>query len=106
MCQLDLTDPDFSVPLKKESSKYVSFQWEGTLYEFPCLCFGLGPCSSNLPKFRGSNFHLEKASDLCDNKSGRHVTNVTDTRGVINEQRYNNFSSDSIGICNQFVNFP
>ena len=28
---------------KKESGKYVWFQWEGTLYEFLCLCFGLGP---------------------------------------------------------------
>ena len=27
---------------------------------------------------------------------GRHVTYVTDTRRVIHEQRYNNFSSDSI----------
>ena len=28
---------------KKELVKYVRFQWEGTLYEFLCLCFGLGP---------------------------------------------------------------
>ena len=43
MCKLDLKDAYFCVPLKKESRKYVRFQWEGTLYEFLCLCFGLGP---------------------------------------------------------------
>ena len=43
MCKLDLKNIYFCVPLKKESRKYVRFQWEGTLYEFLCLCFGLGP---------------------------------------------------------------
>ena len=58
--------------------------------------------SSNIyQNLEGTNFTLEKASDSCDNIFG-HVTHVTDTRRVINEQRYNNFSSDSIGICNQF----
>ena len=33
----------FSCFSKKELVKYVQFQWEGTLYEFLCLCFGLGP---------------------------------------------------------------
>ena len=45
MCKLDLKDAYFCVPLKKESGKYVRFQWEVTLYEFLCLCFGLGPAS-------------------------------------------------------------
>ena len=44
MCNLDLKNAYFCVPLKKESRKYVWLQWEGTLtlYEFLCLCFGLG----------------------------------------------------------------
>ena len=33
----------FFVPLNKQSRKYVHFKWEGSLYKFPCLCFGLGP---------------------------------------------------------------
>ena len=52
--------------------------------------------------FKGTNFPLEEASDSCNNIFGRHVTHVSDTRRVINEQRYNNFSSYSFGICNQF----
>ena len=42
------------------------------------------------------------ASDSCDNKSRRYVTNVTDLRRAITEQRYNSFSSDSIRICSHF----
>ena len=51
--------------------------------------------------FKGTNFPPEKASETCDNIYGRHFTQVTDT-GRVNGPRYNNFSSDSIGICNQF----
>ena len=43
MCKLDLKDAYFSVPLDRNSRKFVRFQWKGTLYEFICLCFGLGP---------------------------------------------------------------
>ena len=43
MCKLDLKDAYFSVPLDQNSRKFVRFQWKGTLYEFMCLCFGLGP---------------------------------------------------------------
>ena len=53
--------------------------------------------------FKGINFPLEKASDSCD-MCGQHVTHVTDTERVITKQRYNNFSSESIGICNQCKN--
>ena len=51
--------------------------------------------------FKGTNFPPEKASETCDNISGRHFPQVTDT-GRVNGPRYNNFSSDSNGICNQF----
>jgi len=43
MCKLDLKDAYFSVPLHKDSQKFVRFLWEGNLYQFLCLCFGLGP---------------------------------------------------------------
>ena len=51
--------------------------------------------------FKGTNFPPEKASETCDNISGRNFPQVTDT-GRVNGPRYNNFSSDSNGICNQF----
>ena len=43
MCKLDLKDAYFSVPLNPASRKFVRFLWSGKLYEFFCLCFGLGP---------------------------------------------------------------
>ena len=43
MIKIDLKDAYFSVPLSKHSRKYVSFLWEGDIYQFLCLCFGLGP---------------------------------------------------------------
>ena len=43
MCKIDLKDVYFSVGLSKESQKLVRFQWEGSLYEFLCLCLGLSP---------------------------------------------------------------
>ena len=42
LCKLDLRDAYFCVPLNKQSRKYVRLEWEGSLYEFFCLCFGLG----------------------------------------------------------------
>jgi len=43
MCKLDMKDAYFSVPLSQISREKVRFQWSGKLYEFLCLCFGLGP---------------------------------------------------------------
>ena len=43
ICKIDLKDAYFSVPLHKDSRKLVRFPWPGNLYEFLCLCFGLGP---------------------------------------------------------------
>ena len=43
MCYLDLKDAYFSASLDRNSRKFVRFQWKRTLYEFMCLCFGLGP---------------------------------------------------------------
>ena len=42
MYEIDLKGAYFSVLLHKDSRKLVRFLWEGTLYEFLCLCFGLG----------------------------------------------------------------
>ena len=43
MCKLDMKDAYFSVPLHQSSRNYARFSLSGNLYEFPCLCFGLGP---------------------------------------------------------------
>jgi len=43
MIKIDLKDAYFSIPLFQESKKFVRFAWEGNIYEFQCLMFGLGP---------------------------------------------------------------
>ena len=43
LCKLDLKDACFCVSWNKQSKKYVRSEWKGSLYEFICLCFGVGP---------------------------------------------------------------
>ena len=74
MCKLDLKDTYFCVPLKRESRKYVRFQWVGTLYKFLCLVLSWFSPSNIYQNLEGTNFPLKKASDSCDNISGQHVT--------------------------------
>ena len=102
-------DAYFCVPLKKESRKYVWFQWEGTLYEFLCLCFVLGPAPlifSKILKILNilKIFALEKSSNLCDNIPGRHVTFVTNTTRVMRRDSIV-FLQTQLGFCNQFEKF-
>lgn len=50
LSKVDLKDAYFSIPLHKDSRKYVRFAWSGNLYEFLCLCFGLDPAPNNFIK--------------------------------------------------------
>ena len=43
LCKINLKEAYFSVPLNKNSQKFVRFQWSGSLYQFLCLCFGVWP---------------------------------------------------------------
>ena len=43
LIKIDLKDTCFGILLDKNSKKNIRFQWEGNLYEFLCLYFGLGP---------------------------------------------------------------
>ena len=55
-------DAHFGIPLEKSSKKYIRFQWEVNLYEFLCLCFGLGPSRLIFTKFLKIPIHL---SQIC-----------------------------------------
>ena len=43
MVKIDLKDAYFTLPLQPNSRKYVRFRWGKDIYQFLCLCFGLGP---------------------------------------------------------------
>ena len=43
MVKIDLKDAYWSIPIHKDSRKFLRFMWEGQLYEFLVLAFGLGP---------------------------------------------------------------
>ena len=42
MFKMEMKDAYFSVPLHQLSGNYVRFSWSEDLFEFLCLCFGLG----------------------------------------------------------------
>ena len=41
MTSIDLQDAYFAVPVQKDSQKYLKFSWNGVLYKFVCVCFGI-----------------------------------------------------------------
>ena len=41
MCNIDLKDAYFLIPVHKSSRKFLRFQFQGQLFEFTCLPFGL-----------------------------------------------------------------
>lgn len=38
---IDLKDAYFSIPVHPSFQKYLKFSWQGQLYKFVCICFGL-----------------------------------------------------------------
>ena len=43
LIKIDLKDAFWSVPVNRKSRRLMRFEWEGILYEFRSLAFGLGP---------------------------------------------------------------
>ena len=107
MCKLDLKDAYFSVPIHKSSRKYLRFLWEGNLYEFLCLCFGLG---------RSIDFHKNNENTHCFaspikhsnyNLSRRHVNSGSVYSGINLASRHSYLPLVTIRLYNQLqkVNF-
>ena len=41
--KLDLKDAYLTVPVHNSHQKYLRFQWEGRVFQFKCMAFGLAP---------------------------------------------------------------
>lgn len=41
MCVIDLKDAYYAIPIHKKHQKYLKFRWNGNLYQYTCLAFGL-----------------------------------------------------------------
>ena len=76
LCELDLKDSYFSVPLSKESRKIIRFWWTGNLYEFLCLCFGLARVQRTLTKLlkAPTNINLKETHNKNSHISRRHAS--------------------------------
>ena len=72
MIKIDLKDAYFSVPLSKQYRKYVSFLWDGDIYQFLWSMFWSGPSSTNIYKtFESSHSIIEEVECSSNNLSGR-----------------------------------
>ena len=41
MASIDLKDTYYCVPIAPSHQKYLKFEWDGRLYQFPCFPSGL-----------------------------------------------------------------
>lgn len=63
MCKLDLRDAYFSILVHRNSQKNLRFEWEGSLYQFLCFCFGLSPMFTAVYESTESSNSLVKKAE-------------------------------------------
>ena len=85
--------------LTKDQEISVRFLWEGNLYEFLCLCFGLEPPTRVFTKSPNIPFAQSKYQNF--DLPGRHVFNVSINRETSSRKRHRNLSPSTFGICNK-----
>ena len=65
MCKIDRKDAYFSVAIDKSHRAYLRFVQQGNLYEFLCLCFGLGPAPLIFTKLLKVPIALLRQLNIC-----------------------------------------
>ena len=103
MCKLDMKDAYFLVPLHRNCRDKVRFQCSGKLYEFLCLCFGLGPAPRIFTKILKVPISLIRRLNIRINSylSRRHVVAGKVNQGGSDSNRHSDFLVATSRICNQ-----
>ena len=102
MVKLDLKDAYFSVPLSTQDRKYLLFKWEGDIFEFTCLCFGLSLAPPNFYKSsQNTNFSSKKVECETNNLSGRYTSHGTVFGKHIDSKRLLDFPTSESRISNK-----
>ena len=102
LIKIDLKDAYFGIPLDKSSRKYIRFQWEGSLYEFLCLCFGLGSSPSDFHKTSEDPNCLIKEDQCKHNKIFGHVSNSLNVERNFASKGDIDFSVTKFRFCDKF----
>lgn len=71
MSTIDLKDAYYSVPIRLDHQKYLSFRWKGSIYKFVCFPNGLSLCPRKFTK-------LLKPLFACLRQSGCLITSYID----------------------------
>ena len=101
LCKLDLKEAYFSVPLNKNSQKFVRSQWSDNLYEFRCLCFGLWSAPRIFTIIKSFNRPLQTRQHSNLYLPRRYVANVVDVTRNSHCKRHIDFSITTFGFCDQ-----
>jgi len=65
LTSLDLKDAYFSIPIDTRFRKYLRFTWQGRLFEFTCLCFGLSSAPYVFTKVMKPVFSQLRREGIC-----------------------------------------
>ena len=100
MCNHNLKNAYYCVPLLKNSRNCVRFRWSENLYEFLCLCFGLG--SAHFDKIiENSNCNFASHKYANDYLLGRNTSNGSLHRVIKHVSRHRNLFVTTSGFCNE-----
>jgi hypothetical protein len=64
LTSLDLKNAYYSIPIHENSRKYLRFYWQGVLYEFQALCFGLASAPRIFTKVMKAVFTLFRRENI------------------------------------------
>ena len=107
MVKLDLQDVYLSVPMHKDMCKYLRFCWEGDVFEFLSLPFGLGPAPMVFYKAFETSSVLSQTTENTDlGVFGRYTPNGTISERSRDPHPDDNSVASLPGVCPEHEEMP